>query len=441
MSRTWEGRSAANDIESVRSLNEWSPLERHAPPTGRLVLDLQKIPVKRVLKSNAMRIIESNPHSPTIVSDIKRQVDMKSKPVLETQLKVLGQLSQRCIGQNDQAQKLLSLFRSCEPDQFGYIKKADFLKKIGPEFVLEPHEANRLLFPVHSKSSDEMNFLNFRQAFQRLDRVTEQKVPEYRSLVKRDPSWGAGKSSLGRVPTKNFNTMSKGERDAFRYQNKIQGAMEQSWKTMQTQFQRREGDGLNLLIRNKLSYPEIADVLKSFDIDIKPRELKELYHKSGDKGLTFSQLYNRTKSYFDDIDGMKPPSTAVRNKELKGQFLGCRALTSIEEKVGDVLDESHNEELWKAHWLEKTIPPRPRRAEKASVECVSRKMQKGSGDFLTWGNEVEDHPLSRNRSVDTLIDTSQYMDALISTSRTLQDTARTMNSSCSSLSTPWAVYD
>ncbi|CAK9004579.1 Uncharacterized protein SCF082_LOCUS8248 [Durusdinium trenchii] len=537
----------ADEIASVRSLNEWKAPIRDTtgelpgegassrttlsslfkePPTARLLLNLDKVghgktpEQKAAFEAFKQRRKEAGKekgtsqrsttkavpeHHHVIVSDLKRVAELKTedKSNLKTQLKVLDRLSARCTGPNDAARKILSLFRYCQPDEFGFVSKENFLKKMSPQFELKPDEAERLFQIASHKNplQEEMNYLQFREAFKRLDRSTTYEPEVHRPILKRTAPVPGSQPAHGPetepAKEKRFSEMSRSERSEYRCRNRIQTALEHGKRKMQDHFNKRIDNGAsaipkhskNVYVRTKLTFPEVADFLQDFDVKVDSDTVKALYRADpAEEGITFSQLCRRTADYFSQLEGQEGPPTAIRNMELKGQFLGCRAmpggtipgaqgsgrsedapvesglrtdesrsqdrrrrrrrrrqrrersrLPAIPATVSESLNEhphpsKKDEVIWKAHWTEKVIDDKAHKAATSiRITDASRRMNEGNGNFLRWRNHDVDHPLESSRS-GWETDRSGW-----ETDRTLDTSRSSLTSSTSALPTPFGT--
>jgi hypothetical protein len=173
-----------------------------------------------------------------------------------------------------------------------------------------------------------------------------------------------------------------------------------------------------------------------------PETVDKLYRRApGEDALTFSQLCRRTEDYFARKDGADQVPPAVRNMELKGQFLGCRARGEAHDAVEPqreappseflahhatprestppllhnhlvARDKSAQRErarasdeatraalrqaghrlatvdeealLWKGRWLDKTVDDKKTRTTFAPVHGISDKMREGNGNVILW---------------------------------------------------------
>lgn len=484
-------------LESVRSLNEWRAssqpsLQTTPPPTDRLYLDLDSRGVghgksaeqkQAFLEQRAAR--EAKRHQ-VIVSDIKRseEIQGEERKRLEAQLKVLERLSPRCKGVNDTASKMLSMFRKCLPDEFGFVSKQNFVRELRQSYGLSRFEANEL-FDIASQKENEITYKQFREAFSRIDKSTTFIPESYRPILKRD-AMPAYERPISAKPVhgKSFQNMTPAEREDHRQRNRIINALEQSPNKIQARFKKSEEEsgGANIRIRTKLTYPEVAEVLHDFGIEVTPRHLAALYRENdSENGLTFSQLHRRTADYFAKFDnGGEEIEGEHRNMELKGQYLGCRKmitggdkthrnndedisrikeihnsarglgveahnnqtsspdnngqqhqeqparrrrrrrhrrrhthrLPTVSESLNQIPNPSRNEDnLWKAHWTDKTIP-KTDRTPGIRITETGRRMMRGNGDFLRWETDpLEPHPLETGRDSELDTGRSSYSSA------------------------------
>ncbi|GBG29180.1 Hypothetical Protein FCC1311_054022 [Hondaea fermentalgiana] len=410
-----------------------------------------------------------------IVSNIKRLEELEGdeRDKLNTQLKVLDRLSPRCKGANDAANKMLSLFRKCLPDEFGFVRKRNFLHEMRRSYGLDHPEAERL-FRIASDNGDEITYKQFRNAFSRIDKSTTFIPESYRPILKRDPDEQAHREappSPQPVAPKSFQSMTHAEREAHRQRTRILNALESSHVKMQARFRRAEEEpgGANIRVRTKLTYPEVAQILNEFGVEVSADALANLYgakDSSESQELTFSQLHRRTADYFAQLEaGDAAVGDDHRNMELKGQYLGCRrmlkpledaekarkksgavseaaasnqhadhtsdaaipkndgqendkegarrrrrrrrrrrhsALPTVSETMAQIRNPTREEDnIWKAHWTDKTIP-KTDRTPGIRITDTGRRMQQGNGDILRWETDsLEPHPLETYRELDT----------------------------------------
>ena len=121
----------------------------------------------------------------------------------------------------------------------------------------------------------------------------------------------------------------------------------------------------SVAIRNKLSFAEVAHVLRPFAVDANEEVLRQLYCRSSDEtGLTFSQLQARTLDFFDTLEGKPRPTTPEKKMELGGQFLGCRRITAPTCRIANLLKGCASSPAFatpfESRWVTKTMLVKPK---------------------------------------------------------------------------------
>jgi hypothetical protein len=301
------------------------------------------------------------------------EMNKSHRDKLKTQVKISEQLDAKCSNTNDKARNMVRLYRSCAPDEFGFISQRRFEQVLNDRFGVSRDNAEALFkLGVPRAETGEMNYEEFRKALSNVDAQPEGGHVSARKGVSQIPpdasvggvalvgGEGNGKKrskvrgrqhcppiqqqgpsgKIGAVPKKPkaFTEMGVTERREYRNRNRILQLIEQNKHLLKDKFrERKELDNHSTSIKTRLSFDKLAETIEAFGVAVDPRTLQELYQPHayepadphGSDTITFSQLCRRTEDYFNRLqtgDEDLGPSQNERNMELKGRYLGCRKL-------------------------------------------------------------------------------------------------------------------
>jgi hypothetical protein len=253
--------------------------------------------------------------------------------ILPVQQKVLNQIYKTTKGTISEGKKILSIFRDCEPDEFGLCDKADFSRKLKDKFGLSNNEVTSLCSIATSR--DEVSVHDLRRMLAPVDMNPQavggngiskalqrgrKKIPESTNVVLQDCSG-----------EKNVRRMNKIEKNQFRDCSRIQKLVEM-WplkvKNLFTQVEERGGE---LQVHTKTRISNVERGLADLGCPVAEGCLRQLFPeietaRDGGKDITFSQLNRGTSEYMKQFEKGVLDHKGIEDSKLvfKGTMLGCR---------------------------------------------------------------------------------------------------------------------
>jgi len=222
------------------------------------------------------------PIRPLILS--KTQMTQDKWHRLQIQTKVLEQLDMRTADSNKRATAILSMFRACNPDEFGLIHLHTFQPYFSQTFALTPHEAGEMFQIGDVKQSNELDYASFRSIFVSID--TDYKAlqpPPHRGGLKKINAPGSQTDNTDGMHQSEHTIvqgMPKEARKRYLQHKRVQTLIDEKLRFVEIRFLVKEPMQVGMqesMIRTKLTYGELYQALGELGMNMEGLNAQELY--------------------------------------------------------------------------------------------------------------------------------------------------------------------
>eukprot|EP00753_Platysulcus_tardus_P003916 PLAT12502.31.p1 GENE.PLAT12502.31~~PLAT12502.31.p1 ORF type:complete len:726 (+),score=362.73 PLAT12502.31:36-2213(+) len=276
---------------------------------------------------------------PTVLPHVKASDELSEgeKRVLRVQEKILRDVY-ATTNMNSEARCFVDLFRICKPDEFGLVSRSRFTESLRNKFDLSAGELGTLFTYADAEGRGELDYHQFRRALRRLDTIeasdggssgSSGSMGGERRRGKRAVRPAGDDKAVGlrfHQQRKHLGTLSRAAREEFRRRAHLLSAIENNGRALKRAFERSEEVGDGKAVRTCVTWRELERGLEQcLGLTLDAAQLRDMYGKDGEAGLTYSQLASRTVNYFREFNGDAPDARAAK-LELRGTYLGCRKL-------------------------------------------------------------------------------------------------------------------
>ena len=219
---------------------------------------------------------------------------------LQIQTKVLEQLNMRTADSNKRATAILSMFRACNPDEFGLIHLHTFQPYFSQTFALTPHEAGEMFEIGDVKQSNELDYASFRSIFVSID--TDYKAlqpPPHRGGLKKINAPGSQDVHTDENMHQSEHTivqgMPKEARKRYLQHKRVQTLIDEKLRFVEIRFLVKEPIQVGMqesMIRTKLTYGELYQALSDLGMNMEglnAQELHSMFEKNNKQDRTVQQ--------------------------------------------------------------------------------------------------------------------------------------------------------
>lgn len=300
----------------------------------------------------------------------RSSLDQDTLTTLNVQERVLAQLNMRTADRSQRARKLLDIFRSCNPDEFGLINVGSFHRRFGKLFDLTPAESARLFHIGDPDNLQELDYARFRNCFVPIDTDKDALQcdtfrPSMR-MVKPFPNNGHGDNGSSNSDAQFVSEhsivqgMAREKRARYLMHKRVQVLLEQQSAALELCFRTREDTTgkMNLplssslahsshyspprqtMVRTKLTFAQLEAALRKCGMNmagITPNVLEDMFSSGNCNGsadtvprIGFSELVRASDTYFallgQSEEALVQRAVYAKMHDMYGRRLGRRAV-------------------------------------------------------------------------------------------------------------------